>query len=747
MTRTTIDFESGSNGTAVSTSTGFSSVVKGTGATFNYATGSAVHGSLGGQLSLVSGGAGYGVVTVAPASASTRTVVRFNATTTTGTVTQRLVEFRTASASAGYFGVNPAGKFSFHDSPDSVITSSTAANPGTTVRIELAHTPGTTTTSGVVEVNVYSTADGSTTLWSQTITGANLGSAALASLRFGSTASPTAAYTVNYDDIVTDDAMASGFIGPVVNQGNASLNVAASATDTVVVSTTANSSVNLATTATDSGALAVAHADSSIQLATTATAATVVSSTANATIHLATTATDTGANAPTTAIVGALLSTTAAATSFVPAGYLNPFKIDVYDKALAWQQSIGDPVHATFTPRVVPAVGTAEIEVRATDSVNEWLQTDGARIHVIYRGEHLFSGPVVSYQGDVIPGGTVTYQFEDDSRLLAQTLGWVAPTGHLTATSTSDVSQTTPEQAASYQGYYDWGGARSVETAIKQIVGANFSRLGRNVTIATDQGRGGTVAQSNLPQVRFDTLDTVVGKLLALSNAPMIAGMYQTPGSTQLTFQVYMATTWPQVLTYESGVLTKGTYSMQAPAATRVVVGGPGQDTARAFQAVNDSTGLEATYGQVVEVFTDSTSSGSLTWPDAVADANRQERYYPVTPGVASADITAFVNSLISGGQTALANGAPTSGIDIQLNETPGFHFGGSDGFHAGDTVTVGASGATFTEQITECTLAWTTDNFTVSPTLGQQTNDPDVILLQAVQLLATRLRQQGTGR
>lgn len=733
------NFESGTAGASMSTTLlskpgkSLDTLTLGTGSTATISNAQKMHGSNSMLFSYAASVSTWMAYTLYPEAATRRFAARAYWYADTLSSSDQVFSFWNASGSVVTLGLDASLHFKATDAAGTVIhTSSATASAGTWYRVEAAVQPGTSTTTGVLDYAVY-VGDSTTAIWSGTDSAANLGTVALNAIRFGRGTSTYAAANRWYDDIAVVP-MSSGLIG--------------ASAKSLLGTTTANGQV----TVTGGGGSA-----SSYQLTTTTAVGTVDVSGSGRTAATAAGVLDvSGSGAATevfsTGISGTLdISGTGHAISYVPAGVLDPFSpfhIMVYDKGLHRQQPIGDPVRAVFTPRILPAVASAEIEVRATDSVNEWLQEDGARVTVYYRSELLFSGPVVSYQGSMLPGGTITYQFESDDRVLGQTLGWVAPTQHLAAASTSDAAQTVTTAAASYQGYYDWGHnsdtTLSRETAIKRIIADNFTRLGRVVTIDTDLGRGGSVAVGSLPQVRFDPLDTIVAQVAA--DGGLGVRVYHGTDD-RLHADVFPLTTWSQVLTYEAGVITEGTFSIQTPAATRAIVGGPGQDIARAFYEVDDSNGYETGYGQIIEVFKDSTSGATVQWPTGTATASQLEKWYPVTSGVTSAQIAAFTNTLTAAGQNALDQGKATSGVDVKLSETPGFHYGGTDGYHVGDTVTVGSQGQTFTEQITECTLTWDTSGFVVVPTLGQQTNDPNVVLMQAIHIVATHLRQQATGR
>ncbi len=415
-------------------------------------------------------------------------------------------------------------------------------------------------------------------------------------------------------------------------------------------------------------------------------------------------------------------------------GTLNPFTITLWDRNLHRLQGIGDPIYANFTPRF-PGLGSGEFQLRADDPANEWLQQPGCRMTVWYRGEHLMSGFVSGDQGDLTPGGTATYYVTDDATILFDTLGLVAPTATITPATTSDTAQ------GVNGGYYAFT-STIAETAIKQIITDNCVTRPYPipVTVPTDLARGGTITP---PLVRMTAISDAIAAICTQSGLAVRA--YQVPGDTQITIDVIEPTIWPQHLTYASGVLQSGIYSSQALAATRIYLGGPGNADARAWYEVDDATGLETATGRRIEVAKDATGA-TLNW-GSVATADQIPAYYLVDTGVADADKTAFRSYLQQSGNAALGNGAPTSGLEMKLAETASFHYGGSDGFHVADTVTVLAGGDLLSDQITECTIAWTTAGLTVTPVVGIISADADKQLADAIKQLSAALRRQATGR
>lgn len=419
---------------------------------------------------------------------------------------------------------------------------------------------------------------------------------------------------------------------------------------------------------------------------------------------------------------------------------LNPFSLTVYDRVLKRQGPVGAPRECTFDVRFNDQ-GVGSFAVSAADPVRQFLEAPGARLWVTYRGEHLISGPVRNLDGSFAPAGLVTYSIEDDWRELPNTLGWPVPAGQLTPVSLTDQAQGT----ATGKGYYQFPAAlSSAESLIKDLLTVNFRRLGRRVDVRPDLGRGGDArAAGMVPQVRFDPLDEAIDELLAWSGLGL---KVWHEGGTRLVADVYQPTTRQPALTVESGIVKSGLWSLQGPTATRTVVGGPGEDVARAFYGVNDATGLESSWGDIIEVFRDATGA-NLEWPDTVPEAERLAKFFLLRSEVSSTDKAVFKSYLTAAGRKGLTEGRPTSGLSVELAETRSFHFGGPDGVHLGDVMSVSAQGQKFVERIRACTLSLKGKQFTVVPQVGERTDDPDEQLALSLRRLMAASRLQSTRR
>ena len=434
---------------------------------------------------------------------------------------------------------------------------------------------------------------------------------------------------------------------------------------------------------------------------------------------------------------------------------MSPFVVQIFTKRLLWLGVLGNRVRLGFTVRF-NAQGFGEIEVAAGNEMLPGMLAKGSRVRVTYLGAHLMSGVLRNPAGDIAVAGTVTFTIEDDFRLMGNTLGWIMPTatvrsqGQLSAASLSDHAQAWTDAAgepglALGSGYYRFDESiTTAEAAVKDLIAKNMiDRLGRPVQVEPNEGRGGDArAAGMLPSVRMARLDEAVADLLAWSGLGL---RFRHDGVSQLiTAEVWEPTTRPLTLTPESGTVIDGTWSLTDPAATRIVVGGPGEDVSRAFWSFTGDGELEEEYGDIIEVFRDATGA-TLTWPEVLADQYRVAKYYGFR--VSDALRIEFEAYLNAAGRKGLAEGAPVTGLDLVLSETEQLAYG-PGGYDVGDIFTLVANGITFTDRVTEVELTEdATNGVTVTPRLGNRADDPDEALAVDVGRLAASQRRLSTNR
>lgn len=440
----------------------------------------------------------------------------------------------------------------------------------------------------------------------------------------------------------------------------------------------------------------------------------------------------------------------------------NPFDIVIYDKNMNMTGFVTDPTYCNFVP-AWKQQGYGSFMVASDNPHTEALQTRGARVTVNYLGKHVMSGPIRSYQGDVLKNTADTYQVLDDKRLLENTLLFVDPFKPLTTASLTDLAQSwqkpgTEGVAGTVAGQYAYcywpdgtvtsGGVdvTTSEGAIKWAIGANLiTRLGRPVTLAADLGRGGDPRQI-LPAVRFAPLSEALTPIIKFSGLGISLRQYRMTKTIEV--DVHVPGVWEQTLTPESGIIKSGTFSVGTPDITRPILGGPGETAARVFAGITGKgniTGREVDYNDVIEVFRDATAA-TLVWPDALTDSYRVAKYY--AQQATAANVADLADYFAAEQETALEAGPPTSGLILELSETSTFHYGGPDGVQLGDKVTVSINGVPFTDQVTEAQMVFSRDKgLSITPLIGEKKDDPDVVLANSIAALATALRNLSTSK
>lgn len=371
------------------------------------------------------------------------------------------------------------------------------------------------------------------------------------------------------------------------------------------------------------------------------------------------------------------------------------FDVEVYDKDLARVGWLKAYLSVTATPRH-NRQPTGALTVASDHHLVPALNAPGAR--VVLRTDGLtMSGPVrVDASEGAGPQEVITYQVEDDWRLLRRLLAWQVPAAAITAQSSAEY--------AVYTG--------PAETVVKAMLTANLTRMGSamrpTVTVAADQGRGATITV----QAR---MHAPVDRLFPLVDQAGI-GVSVTQVGTGLVVDCYEPGTFPITLSYAAGTITGGSWSRTGPQVTRVVVGAGGEGTARVFRTYADAA-LEAEWGDVIEGFVDARDID------------------PADPDLETL--------MAARGAEALAEGAPKAGLSLDLAETGTFRYG-AGGVVVGDTVTAElAPGLTVTDVIREATLTDTpSDGLVVAPVLGER-SDNDTATARAVAALARTIRDR----
>lgn len=306
------------------------------------------------------------------------------------------------------------------------------------------------------------------------------------------------------------------------------------------------------------------------------------------------------------------------------------------------------------------------------------LMAPGARVMIYREGEFQMSGPVRLSTGRFAVDSSLTFTVEDDFRILNNWLAWPKPGAPLTG---QDVEYRTITGPA--------------ETVVKTVMAENAARLGFPLTVAPDQGRGSTGTYTFRFHPAYDRLFPAVDQ----------AGIGVTvrQDGAGLLLDCYQPRDYPHRLSPESGTVVGGTYTLTAPAATRVVVGGQGEGVAREFQGFPDAA-RESEWNDVIEVLRDARDSGTgNVYAERAAET--------------------------------LAEGAPLAGLSLELSETKHFRYGGA-GLRVGDRVTAEVTGQLYTDVLREVRLSLDKDGDTATPVIGERADDPDVRLAKSIRAL-----------
>lgn len=384
----------------------------------------------------------------------------------------------------------------------------------------------------------------------------------------------------------------------------------------------------------------------------------------------------------------------------------SPFEVLVFDKAFASKGPVPSilTLKATIahnaqstTTFTIPETGLADDgTIVFTEQVAN-LMTPGARCEVRYQGNHLTSGYVTlrTVRGQVAQR-EFTFTITDDWFLLTRLQAWPRPSAAVTAQTVIADHRT-----------------GKAETVFKAYINANSGRTSPAVVTQADSGRGDDVVLD----ARFETM----ADLFALVSFGGI-GTTVVQSGDHLVFDCYTPREYTSLLTEASGVVQASSASLGNPEATRAVIGGPGDGTARAYSYLaSDPFGLEALYGYRHEIFVDDTQ--------ATTDALR-----------------------LASGTAALAKAMPKSGLSIDLAETSIFQYDptGVNGVRVGDRVRVdiGQSVPPIHDVLSVCTLSWTSDGgLQVNPEIGSRSNDPSRLLANTIAGLGRKVRTFGTRR
>ena len=364
-----------------------------------------------------------------------------------------------------------------------------------------------------------------------------------------------------------------------------------------------------------------------------------------------------------------------------------------WDKNYNRKGQVGKVIDADVTGRH-NTLGSCDFTVSARNNRVADLSADGARVTVDYYPDTGWT-PIRFYSGEVenIHGegraekATRTFTVTDDWNILNTIIGWPKPASAITA------------QTDAY--YVSTGPA---ETVVKDIVGANATRAGIDLTVPASAGLGDTVTVKIRMHPEADRL------FPAVDQAGIGVRVVQVGDHREL--QVYAPTTYPRVLTEDSKIIQGNSFDLQRPRLTRVVVGAGGEGTARAFKTFVNAA-REAQLGTVMEQFIDARDVATITDPEVQARVDE-----------------------------AMAENAAKASMDVTLVERGSFRFGKT--FHLGDQISVQPAGLSspITDLVRAVQITKTTDaGVRVTPMVGDWAESTDAKLQKIVAQLAKSLR------
>lgn len=388
-------------------------------------------------------------------------------------------------------------------------------------------------------------------------------------------------------------------------------------------------------------------------------------------------------------------------------------QVEVYTLAFIRVGFINAPSELSVTHRL-NKTATATISIPAASPKAWLLMAEGHRLRIVTRGL-VWSGPITKWTLDGIGrDATLTATCTSDLGWLEQIVCWP-----ITGTLPGTLSRINDSRSG------------PAETVFKGYLSTAISRLGLPITVATDLGRGSTIDT----QLR---MKTPADDLLPLLEGTGLRATLVHNGGTTLTLDVAPIRTYGRTLTAASGVLgTDTTVSEEAATATRVVIGGAGDDTARLFRQVVN-TSAESVWPRR-EKFIDARdiqvdAADPLMDTQAEVDAALDARAWKE---LSDADSKISISASLSETRWfRLAAGVLEVGDRVPVSIT----IPGTEGLP--HPVTVEA-----TETITEAIIDWTTDGgLVVTPKLGLA-DDPQGPLLWRIATISERLRAIATRK
>lgn len=462
----------------------------------------------------------------------------------------------------------------------------------------------------------------------------------------------------------------------------------------------------------------------------------------------------------------------------------SPFTITVYDKDFQRVGFIGAPREVEIHPRHNQQP-TATVTVENNSPYAADFLRAGARLTIDYDGEQILSGPIRQRHGEVVPDAAVTLTVEDDWRLLTRILAWPAPTHTINAQGSEKAFDTKTGPA---------------ETVVKWFLSRNVTRLGLPVTIATDLGRGDTITVSARMMPPADRLlplldQAGIGVSVRQVGAGLVVDCYevaQFPITLTQSSGIVQACEWDTAGATASRVIVGGggfkkdrdfreyvNTALEASNNDLIEIfidaedaySEAGQARDKWLDAVKDEKEKAKDLATATKLlhkadiandiaqnaYDDGHTAPKLTtlnsavddyndaaddYSDALNDHNDAVALVASTLATYNTELAAYHDELDRRGAEALAAGGPLVGLKLTLAETDSFRYGRT--VRVGDLVTTAVvPGSTpITDVLREAVLMWSTDNgFTVTPVIGDRSDDPTRTFVRAVASIGRAVR------
>lgn len=448
--------------------------------------------------------------------------------------------------------------------------------------------------------------------------------------------------------------------------------------------------------------------NASASRASTATITATASTVRSATASLAATAT---ISATATSSIGpAAAGLTATATTFADADVIagtgpvvtvqeeprpRSFRIEVYDENINKLGRVGQYITCDLLLKHLE-VGSWGLLLNLSEPAAELLQAPGRRITVDFEEPEadgsrirLLSGPVDS--SEVIVDGygqrTVAFAGYDDKWWLDQRVAYQSP------------EMTFPSLGVSFaQPDYVDIRAGSGEAVAKAFVTANaVTRFPvPHLTVAPNLGRGSSVSYN----ARMHSLLWMV----TVSTSGSGLGFRVDQVGSNLVFDVYDPEDKPVRLSTKLGNLQAYKVKQLSPAASFVVGGGTGENTARRYM--------------------------QKSLPASAVGWGHREKYLDVTDATTDVDLSLRITE-------NLFLGEPTAGFSLTPRDTRAMRFGRD--YNVGDRVIVELeSGLEVTDTVREVKLSHTSaDGMSIVPGIGySQSTDPTAAIYRSYRAL-----------